>query len=142
MRQMTDEEWIAFLRQGTRTAKLSINLPSGRPTVTPVWFLYGDDNIVRIETGAASAKARALAVDPRACLVVDLEEAPYAFVKIDATAAIVDDPELTLRVATEIGRRYMGETLADEYGKRNGGPGQVTIEFTPIRVTAVHDISD
>ena len=90
----------------------------------------------------ASAKARALAVDPRACLVVDLEEAPYAFVKIDATAAIVDDPELTLRVATEIGRRYMGEARADEYGKRNGGPGQVTIEFTPTRVTAVHDISD
>lgn len=110
MRQMTEEEWIAFLRQGTRTAKLSINLPRRRPTVTPVWFLYGDDNIVRIETGAASAKARALAVDPRACLVVDLEEAPYAFVKIDATGAIVDDPELTLRVATEIGRRYMGET--------------------------------
>ena len=142
MRQMTEEEWIAFLRHGTRTAKLSVNLPSGRPTVTPVWFLYEDDNTVRIETGAESAKARALAVDPRACLVVDLEEAPYAFVKIDATATIIDDPELTLRVATDIGRRYMGEALADEYGRRNGGPGQVTIEFTPTRVTAVHDISD
>ena len=142
MRQMTENEWTTFLREGTRTAKLSVNLPSGRPTVTPVWFLLNDDNTITIETGAESAKARALATDPRACLVVDLEEPPYAFVKIDATAAITDDPELTLRVATEIGRRYMGEALAEEYGTRNAGPGQVTIEFTPTRITAVHDISD
>ncbi len=142
MRQMNEVEWAAFLRHGTRTAKLSINLPSGRPTVTPIWFLFEADGKVRIETAADAPKARALATDPRACLVVDLEEAPYAFVKIDATADIVEDADLTLRVATDIGRRYMGDELAEQYGLRNGGPGQVTIEFTPSRVTAVHDITD
>jgi PPOX class probable F420-dependent enzyme len=137
---MSEEEWTGFLCEGTRTGKLSVNLPSGRPTVTPVWFLY-EDGIIRMSTGSDSPKARALAVDPRACLLVDLEEPPYAFVKIDATAAIVDDPDLTLRVATDIGGRYMGAERADEFGTRNGGQGQITIELTPTRVTAAHDIS-
>ena len=141
MRHMSEDEWTQFLRDGTRTAKLSVNLPSGRPTVTPVWFLY-EDGIIRIETGADSPKARALVADPRACLIVDLEEPPYAFVKIDATAAIIDDPDLTLCVATDIGGRYMGPDRAEEFGARNGGPGQITIEFTPIRITAIHNISD
>ena len=140
MRKMTEEEGGGVLREGTRTAKLSVNLPSGRPTVTPVWFLY-EDGIIRIETGAESAKAKALTADPRACLIVDLEEPPYAFVKIDATATIIDDPDLTLRVATDIGGRYMGADRAEEFGTRNGGPGQITIEFTPTRVTAIHNIS-
>jgi PPOX class probable F420-dependent enzyme len=138
---MTEEEWTEFLREGTRTAKLAVNLPSGRPTVTPVWFLY-EDGIVLIETGAASGKAKALIADPRACIIVDLEEPPYAFVKIDAIAAIVDDPALTLRVATDIGGRYMGPGRAEEFGARNGGSGQITIKFTPTRITAIHNISD
>jgi hypothetical protein len=112
-REMDETEWTEFLRHGTRTGKLSINLPSGRPTVTPIWFVMDDDGILRIATGADSAKARALSADPT----------------------------LTLGVATDIGRRYMGEELADVYGQRNGGPGQVTIEFTPTRIIAIHDIS-
>ncbi len=139
---MSEAEWTAFLREGTRTGKLSVNLPSGRPTVTPVWFVYEDDGVLRINTGASSAKAKAIAADPRACLIVDLEEPPYAYVRIDATATVIDDPELTRRVATEVGRRYMGEDLAEAFGERNSSEGQVTVEFTPTRVTAIHDISD
>jgi PPOX class probable F420-dependent enzyme len=139
---MDDDEWRAFLRKGTRTGKLTVNLPSGRPTVTPVWFVYEEDGVLRINTGASSAKARALSADPRACLIVDLECPPYAYVRVDATAAIVDNPELTLRVATAVGRRYMGEELAEAFGERNSSTGQVTVEFTPTRVTAIHDISD
>ena len=142
MRRMDDDEWSAFLREGTRTGKLTVNLPSGRPTVTPVWFVYEDDGVLRINTGASSAKAQALSADPRACLIVDLERPPYAYVRVDATAAILDDPELTLRVATEVGRRYMGKELAEEFGERNSSTGQVTVEFTPTKVTAIHDISD
>lgn len=142
MREMTEPEWTQFLRHGTRTAKLSVNLPSGRPTVTPVWFLYDEDGLVRIETGRESAKARALSADPRACLVVDLEEPPYGFVKIDAEATVVrGDPTLTTRVATEVGARYMGAERASEFGERNSGPDQVVIEFTPTRVTAITDVT-
>lgn len=143
MTPMTEEEAEAFLRHGTRTGKLSVNLPSGRPTIAPIWFELGDDGVLRMTSSASSAKVRALRVDPRACVLVDLEEPPYGFVKVDATAVIVDDdPELLLKVATAVGRRYMGADRAEEYGHRNGGSGSVVLEFTPVKVTAMGGVSD
>ena len=139
---MSEHEWTAFLNEGTKTGKLSVNLPSGRPTITPVWFVLEADGKLRMNTGGGSAKVRALKADPRACLLVDLEEPPYAFVKVDATAVVIDDdPELCLRVATVVGGRYMGQDLAEEFGRRNGGQGQVVLEFTPTKVTAVGNVS-
>ena len=139
---MSEDEAVAFLRHGTRTGKLSVNLPSGHPTVVPVWFVYEDDGVIRMTTGGYSAKVAALRADPRACLLVDLEEPPYAFVKVDATAAIIDDDaELTRRVAAAVGGRYMGADRADEFGARNGGEGQVTIELTPTRLAGRGDVA-
>ncbi len=141
--QMTEEEWAAFLRAGTRTGKLALVLPSGRPSVTPVWFLYGDDGVIRFETGAGSAKVKAMRAEPRVSMVVDLEEPPYAFVRVDGTARIIDDdPDSTLQLATDIGARYMGEDRAAEFGQRNGGSGQVIIELSPTRVVAAGGVSD
>ena len=48
---MTESEYVDFLRAGTRTAKLAVTLPSGRPTVTPVWFVWEDDGVLRFNTG-------------------------------------------------------------------------------------------
>jgi PPOX class probable F420-dependent enzyme len=142
MRTMSRPEWEAFLREGRRTAKLAYLLPNGRPTVTPVWFVYDDDGVIRIETGGGSGKAKALSAEPRASIVVDLEEPPYAFVRVAATARFVDDPNEVYRVAYETGGRYMGPEKAEEYGRRNGGPGQVVIEFHPTKVTATTDLAD
>lgn len=141
MREMTTDEWHRFLREGTRTAKLSVNLPSGHPSVTPVWFVLDHDGIIRTETGADAAKTRALRADPRACVLVDLEPPPYAFVRIHATTAIDDDAGIVARIAHAVGERYMGTDRATEFGGRNGGPGQVAIEFTPTRVTAIDEVT-
>ena len=142
MREMSEAEWTTFIRTGTRTGKLSVNLPSGRPTVTPIWFIHEDDGRIRMNTSGSSAKARALVTDPRACLLVDHDVPPFAMVKIDATARIIDDdPDLILRVATDIGTRYMGADRGEEFGQRNGGKGSVVIEFTPTRVVAVDDVA-
>ena len=141
MHNMTEDEWKAFVRQGTRTGKLAVNLPSGRPTITPVWFVLDDDDKIRITTGADSPKARSLARDPRACLLVDLEEPPYGYVRIDCTARLVSEPQERLRVATAVGARYMGPDRAAELGQRNGGDDEVAVEFTPLRVVAIADIT-
>ncbi|MEM7324100.1 MAG: PPOX class F420-dependent oxidoreductase [Actinomycetota bacterium] len=139
---MDEDEGGAFLNHGTRTGKLSVSLPSGRPTVTPIWFIYEDDGKLRFNSAVGSPKVRAMLADPRACLLVDLEEPPYAFVKVDATVTIVDDnPELTRRVATAVGGRYMGADRAEEFGARNGGSDELVVELTPTKVTAVNDIS-
>lgn len=142
MRAMTDDEWIRFLRTGTRTGKLALVLPSGRPSVTPVWFVYEDDGVVRFNTMGDSPKARAMRAEPRVSLLVDLEEPPYAFVRIDADARLVDDdPALLLRTATEIGGRYMGADRAEEYGRRNAADGEVVVELRPSKVVAFDDVS-
>lgn len=141
MKQMTVDEWTAFLRVGTRTAKLGLVLPSGRPSVTPVWFLFEDDGILRFETGTQSPKAAALRADNRVSIAVDLEEPPYGFVRVDGTARLIEDSSEVLRVATAVGARYMGVDRAEEFGRRNGGPGQIVVEVTPSKVTAVRDVA-
>jgi hypothetical protein len=50
---ITDPEVRAFLTEGTRTGKLSFLSPSGRPLVTPVWFVLEGDTLV------SSTKVRA-----------------------------------------------------------------------------------
>lgn len=142
MREMETAEWAAFLREGRRTGKLAYVLSSGRPTVTPVWFVYNDDGVIRLETGGESGKAKALAAEPRVSMVVDLEAPPFAFVRVAATAKLVDDPHEVYRVAFETGGRYMGADRAEEFGKRNAGPGQIVVELHPTKVTAMADLAD
>lgn len=141
MRDMPEAEWTAFLRWRTRTGKLALVLPSGRPTVTPVWFVLDEDHVLWFNTGADTAKARSLGRDPRACLLVDLEEPPYAFVRLDLTVTLEKDLDLVRDVATRIGSRYMGPDRAEEFGARNGVPGELAVRCTIDKVVAKHDMS-
>lgn len=131
MRQIEKSEWEAFLREGWRTAKLGYLLLNGRPTVTPVWFVHDADGITRIEPGGESSKAKALRSDPRASLVVDLEEPPYALCVSRRQRRSWTTPDEVYRVAHKTGARDMFSDRAEEYGKRNRGPGQVVVEFDP-----------
>ncbi len=143
--RMTDEEVRAFLSAGTRTGKLAWVGPSGQPHVAPVWFVVDDpaDELeVVFTTGAATAKGRALRRDPRVSLVVDDEVPPFAFVKLIGAVSISEDPAELLRWATRIGGRYMGADRADEFGRRNGVPGELLVRLRPSTVTAVDGITD
>ena len=52
-----------------------------------------------------------------------------------------DDPDLR-GTATRIAARYMGEQRADEYGARNGVPGELVVRITPRKVIAAFDVAD
>jgi nitroimidazol reductase NimA-like FMN-containing flavoprotein (pyridoxamine 5'-phosphate oxidase superfamily) len=54
---INDPEIRAFLAQGTRTGKLAYLSSSGRPLVTPIWFIVEADSLV-FNTGATTAKGR------------------------------------------------------------------------------------
>jgi len=140
MRPMSNEETHAFLMTGTRTGKLAWVSSNGAPHVAPIWFVLDGDDIV-FNTHEDSGKAKSLAREGRASLVVDLEEPPYAFVKIDGTISFDDDPDTVRAVATQIGGRYMGADRADEFGERNGIPGERVVRLTPNKVTALDDVS-
>lgn len=134
----------AFLSEGTRTGKLGWVAADGRPLVAPIWFLVDgpdDDPVLVFNTGAGTAKGKALRRDPRAVITVDLEEPPFAFVQVQGVAEISEDPAELVDTATRLGARYMGEDRAQEYGARNGVPGELVVRIRPVKVIAHFDMA-
>jgi hypothetical protein len=62
------------------------------------------------------------------------------FAKREAT--VTEDPREALDFATRTGARYMGADRADEFGRRNAVPGEVTVRVRPTKVIAGFEISD
>jgi PPOX class probable F420-dependent enzyme len=137
---ISDPDVRDFLTQGTRTGKLGYLSSSGRPLVTPIWFILEGDSLV-FNTGAATAKGRALARDPRATLCVDLDEPPYAFVQVQGEAELSEDPAELLRTATAIAARYVRAEQAEQFGRRNAVPGELVVRLRPTRVLAAFDLT-
>jgi hypothetical protein len=44
--------------------------------------------------------------------------------------------------AARIGGRYMGADRAEEFGARNGVPGELLVRVTPERVVSARDVAD
>ncbi len=134
MAKMSDEEIRAFLMEGTRTGKLAVVRRDGSPMVVPIWFVLDDDGALIFNTGAESVKGRALRRDARVSICVDDEAPPFAFVRVDGVAEVSDDLDEVLRWATVIGGRYMGSDRAEEFGRRNGVPGELLVRVRPTRI--------
>ena len=138
---MTRDEWQAFLSEGTRTGKLATVRKDGRPHVVPIWFVLDGEDIL-LTTGGDSVKAKALKRDGRACLCVDDERPPFAFVMVEAQASISEDPDEMLRWATAIGGRYMGPERAEEFGRRNAVEGEILVRLRPTNVRAMGGLTE
>ncbi|NUP51900.1 MAG: PPOX class F420-dependent oxidoreductase [Catenulispora sp.] len=137
---MTEDQWRAFLSEGTRTGKLAVTRKDGSPHVTPIWFLLDGPDFV-FNTGETSMKGRILRRDPRVCLCVDLMEPPYSFVMVEGEAEISTDPEEMLTWATKLGVRYMGPERGAEFGRRNAEAGELLVRVRMTKVVAFDDIS-
>ena len=135
MNSITDPDIRDFLQEGTRTGKLCFVTASGRPLVAPVWFVVEDGTLI-FNTGKDTAKGKALARDPRTTICVDLEQPPFAFVQVQGEAEISEDPAELVRTATAIAARYIGPEKAEEFGRRNGVPGELVVRLRPTKVIA------
>lgn len=145
MASMDTAQVRAFLSAGTRTAKLAWVGSDGHPHVTPVWFVVdgdGHDFTLVFNTGEATAKGRAMRRDPRVSIVVDDESPPFTFVKINGTVELGDDLDDVRRWAAVIGGRYMGADRAEEFGDRNGVPGELVVRVRPTKIIAEADLAD
>ncbi|WP_030737152.1 PPOX class F420-dependent oxidoreductase [Streptomyces sp. NRRL S-31] len=138
--KMTDEEWRAFVSDGTRTGKLSTVRADGSPHVAPIWFLLDGDELV-FNTGKDTVKGRNLARDGRVALCVDDDRPPYHFVVLNGRAQVSEDLAEVRLWATRIAARYMGEERAEEYGARNGVPGELLVRVRIDKVVAVRDLA-
>ena len=73
---------------------------------------------------------------------MDEETPPFAFVLIEGTASISEDAGELVYWARQIAGRYMGKDLAEDYGKRNGVPGELVVRVQPEKIIARKDIAD
>jgi PPOX class probable F420-dependent enzyme len=135
------DDVIAFLSEGTRTAMVGYVAADGRPLVAPVWFVV-DDGQLAFNTGKDTAKGRALARDPRVVICVDDPHPPYSFVQVQGVASLGEDPDDLVAIATRTGGRYMGAAKADEYGRRNGVPGELVVRVRPTKVIKAFDLAE
>lgn len=127
-----------FLASGTKTGHLGWVAQDGRPLVAPVWFVLDGDRVA-FNTGADTAKGKAIARDARITLTVDLPEPPYAFVQIQGRAVVSQDLPEVRRIATACGARYMGADRAEEFGARNGVPGELAVWIEATKINASLD---
>ena len=126
MQKMSKAEAYEFLATGTRTGKVATVRADGRPHVAPIWFeLDGEDLL--FTTWHESVKGKNLVRDGRIALTVDEEVAPYAFVLVEGTVTITEDPAESLKWATRIAARYMGQDQAEAFGQRNSAPGELLV---------------
>jgi PPOX class probable F420-dependent enzyme len=140
---MSDEEVRSFLTAPPpRTGKLATVRADGRPHVAPVWYDVDDVGYVVFTTGESTVKGRNLLRDPRASMCVDDDRPPFSFVVVEGVAEIDDDPDELLLWATRIGGRYMGAERAEQYGARNGVPGELVVRLPPARVSSARDLAD
>ena len=137
---MEDEERRAFLSAGTRTGKVAWVSPKGNVHVAPVWFVLDGDDVL-FTTHEDSAKGKAFSAGTRLSMVVDDQAPPYSYVKVDGTVSLSEDLDELVAVAPRIGGRYMGEDRAEEFGRRNGVPGELVVRIRPTKLTALADIS-
>ncbi|QXE33188.1 PPOX class F420-dependent oxidoreductase [Streptomyces sp. GMY02] len=138
--QMNKDEWRTFVSKGTRTGKLSTVRADGSPHIAPVWFVLDGEDLV-FNTGRETVKGRNLLREGRAALCVDDERPPFAFVVIQGRAEIDEDPGQLRAWATRIAARYMGEDRAEEYGERNGVPGELLVRLRPDKVSAYASVA-
>jgi PPOX class probable F420-dependent enzyme len=137
---MSAEELWTFLREGARTAVLATVRADGRPHAAPVWFAL-DGGQLLFTTWHATVKAANLRRDPRVCLLVNDERPPFAYVQVEGTAALSEEPAELRRWAGLIAGRYMGAAQAEAYGARNGVPGELLVRVTPTRVVAHAEVA-
>lgn len=130
----------SFLLEGTRTGKVATVNANHLPDVVPVWF-HLDGDVVVFTTGNSTVKAKNLQREGHIAMCVDDERPPFAYVEIRGTVKISQDPKELLDWATVIAERYMGKEHAEEYGKRNSGPGELLVRVYPTKVVFEENIA-
>lgn len=138
---LTPAQALDWVFAEPRTAKLATVTVDGAPHVAPVWVARDGDRLV-FNTGADTVKGRALARDPRVSICFDDERPPFSFVIMTGTAETTDDLDVVRRWAAVIGGRYMGAERAEEFGERNGVPGELLVTVTPTKVRGALAIAD
>ncbi len=142
MPTMSETQVWSFLdAMPARPAVLATTRTDGSPHAAPVWYAVDEGSIV-FNTGEQTVKARNLRRDARVTLVVDDDRPPFSFALVTGRATLSEDLAEVRHWAVVIGGRYMGAERAEEFGARNGVPGELLVRVRPDRLRGVSDLSE
>jgi hypothetical protein len=68
--------------------------------------------------------------------------AAYSFVQVQGIASSSEEPKDLLDIASRTGGRYMGAGRAEEYGRRNGVPGELVVRIRPTKVRKAFNLAE
>ncbi len=139
--QMTVEDIYAYIEEKPRTAHIGVVRKDGRPHVSTIWVIVDGEDIV-FTSWHTSVKGYALARTGQAALCIDDTADGSSYVTIEGTVTIDPDPEQSRIWATKLGGKYMGAERADEFGARNGIPGEYVYRLTPVHMSGVRGVTD
>jgi len=148
---MNQDELVALLTSDPpHTGKLATVRVDGRPHVAPIWFVLDQSTAdadsplgdIVFNTGADTLKGKALRRDPRVVLCVDDERPPFSFASLEGSVSISESLDDVVHWAAVIGGRYMGQDRAEEYGRRNGVPGELLVRLRPAHIASAADLAD
>jgi len=139
--KMISEEILAYIDEKPRTARLATVREDGRPHVSTIWIVRDGEEIV-FTTWHTSVKGRNLTRASQAAVSVDDMSDGSSYIAIEGTVTIDPDPAQSRIWATKLGAKYMGEGRAEEFGKRNGVPGEVVCRLRPTRMSGMRGITD
>jgi PPOX class probable F420-dependent enzyme len=114
-------------------ASLATLLPDGTPQLTVMWYRRVDDTLQMI-TPAASRKARNMAKDGRAAIVVTDPDNGYAYVEMRGRIELSNDPGANRDALRAIATRYIGADRAEPYVADRDMSQRVLITFHPEHV--------
>ena len=67
---------------------------------------------------------------------------PFNFATLEGVATLSEDLAEVAHWAAVIGGRYMGADRAEEYGRRNGVPGELLVRVRPTDIVALAGLAD
>jgi len=114
-------------------ASLATLLPDGTPQMTVMWYRRAGDELHMI-TPASTRKARNIANDPRAAIVVTHPDNSYAFVEMRGRIELSRDPDAIRDTLRAIATRYIGAERAEPYAADRDPSQRVLITFRPEHV--------
>jgi PPOX class probable F420-dependent enzyme len=139
--QMSTEACYAFCSSPVRPAILSTVRRDGRPHSAPIWFALDRADFV-FTTGRGTVKGRNLLRDPRLALCIQDDQPPFAYVRVEGSANVDEDPQRLRTWAELIGGRYMGAERAEEYGARNAVPDELVVRVHVTHIAGVKDVTN
>jgi len=139
--KMTGDEILAYIDEKPRTAHIATVREDGRPHVATIWVMRDGDEIV-FTTWHTSVKGRNLARTGQAALSIDDTSEGSSCVAIEGTVTIDPDPAQSRHWAKRLGGRYMGADRAEEFGERNGVPGEVVCRLCPTHMSGMRGVTD